>query len=145
MDDVEIKKVWVGGVCIKDTSVLLVHRINNESDFHKEYFVFPGKEVASDETIEVALEKAFADFSITISLKDLIYSKDEDSDESEYYYTCDYVLGEPAVIAESNEAKEMEEGEQVFIPMWVELSKLEDLVVYPESLKVKILEDLEER
>lgn len=143
MDDLEIKKTWVGGICIKEDKVLLVHRINNESDFHKEYFVFPGKEVAGDETIEIALEKAFADFSITVALKDLLYSKDEDGDEPEFYYTCDYVLGEPAVIAGSNEAIEMEEGRQVFIPMWVSLSELDDLVVYPETVKVKILNDLE--
>ncbi len=137
------KKDWVGGVCINDGKVLLIHRINNELPVKKEYFVFPGKDVAQDETIESALEKAFTDFSLTVSLQGLIYSKEDEIDGSEYYYQCDYILGEPAVIANCNEAKEMETGEQVFIPIWVKLSELEPLIVYPESVKDKILEDLE--
>ncbi len=136
------KKDWVGGVCINDGKVLLIHRINNELPVKKEYFVFPGKDVSQDETIETAVEKAFADFSITISLQGLVYSKEDEINGSEYYYQCDYVLGEPAVIAGSNEAIEMETGDQVFIPIWVPLTELNDLVVYPESVKEKILEDV---
>lgn len=143
MNNNDAKKDWVGGVCIKDNSVLLIHRINNELPVKKEYFVFPGNEVSADQTQETAVIKAFADFSITVTLQGLIYSKEDEVDGSEYYYQCDYVLGEPAVTANSNEAIEMEGGEQVFIPIWVPLSELEPLIVYPESVKDKILEDLE--
>lgn len=131
---------WVGGVCVREDKVLLIHRINKASDFTKEYFVFPGKIVEGDEALESALEQAFSDYSITIKLQDLLYSKENDSNDIEYYYLCDYVLGEPAVREGSNEAIEMEGGEQVYTPMWIKLSELEDLIIYPESVKMSLLE-----
>lgn len=142
MNEEYTKKSWVGGICIHDNKVLLIHRINKESNFTKEYFIFPGKDVLEDETPEKALEKSFLDISITVALGDLLYSKDDDSGEEEAYYTCTYILGEPALIPTSDQAKEMEEGEQVYAPLWVELSDLEDLIIYPESVKIEILENL---
>ncbi len=136
-------KTWVGGICIKENQVLLVHRINRESDFNKEYFVFPGKEVEGDENIESALEEAFRDFSMSIKLRDIVYSKEDDLDDREYYYLCEHTLGNPQVATGSNEAIEMEMGKQVYIPMWVPLSELDSLIVYPESVKTRILEDIE--
>jgi ADP-ribose pyrophosphatase YjhB (NUDIX family) len=140
MNEEYIQKSWVGGICIRDGKVLLVHRINKEDGIKKEYFVFPGKEVRGDETLESALGSAFKDFSITIKLGELLYSKEDEVDDLEYYYLCDYVLGEPEVVAGSNEAEEMEGGEQFFAPIWVELSDIDDLIVYPETVKNAILE-----
>lgn len=145
MDEEYIQKSWIGGICIRDGKVLLVHRINNEDGVKKEYFVFPGKEVQGDETLETALCNAFKDFSITIKLGELFYSKEDKVDDLEYYYLCDYILGEPKVAAGSNEAEKMENGgEQLFEPIWVELSDVDDLIVYPESVKSAILELVEE-
>ena len=141
-EETSIKR-WVGGICIRNSQVLLVHRINNEIDFNKEYFVFPGKEVEGDESLESALKSAFEDFSLTVELEDLLYSKEEDSDDQEFYYLCKHLFGEPRVQKESNEAKEMEGGKQVFTPIWIEISDLDDLIVYPESVKALILEDRE--
>lgn len=143
MDGEIITKKWVGGICIRDNSVFLVHRINKDNDFNKEYFVFPGKEVEEDENIEEALQEAFLDFSLTVKLKELIYSKEDDAEDQEFYYLCNYAFGEPAVREGSNEAEEMKEGRQVFIPTWVPLSELDNLIVYPESLKETILDYLE--
>ena len=144
MNEDYTQKSWVGGICIRDGKVLLVHRINNEIDFNKEYFVFPGKEVEGDESLETALHNAFKDFSVTVKLADLLYSKEDEVDDLEYYYLCDYVLGEPLVIKGSNEAEEMEGGEQLFAPIWVSLSDIDDLIVYPESVKSEILELVKE-
>ncbi len=134
--------MWVGGICIKDDKVLLIHRINNEIDLNKEYFVFPGKNLQGDETLEIALEKSFKDFSITTKLGELLYSKEDDVDDQEYYYMCDYILGEPALTSGSNEAKEMEEGTQIYTPMWIALSEIDNLIVYPETVKMLLLEKL---
>lgn len=143
MNEDTITKKWVGGICIKNGQVLLVHRINKDSDFNKEYFVFPGKEVAGDENIEDALRSAFADFCMTVQLDDLLYSKEDDLTDQEFYYLCKYNLGEPQIKENSNEALEMAEGSQVYIPMWVPLSELDNLILYPESVKALILEGLE--
>jgi ADP-ribose pyrophosphatase YjhB (NUDIX family) len=142
-EEISIIKRWVGGVCIKNDQVLLVHRINNDVDFNKEYFVFPGKEVEGDESIESALKSAFEDFSITVELEDLLYSKEDELDDQEFFYLCKHLLGEPHVQAESNEAHEMEESDQVYAPLWVNISDIDDLIIYPESVKALILEDRE--
>lgn len=140
MNEEDLPKSWVGGICINDGKVLLIHRINKNSDLNKEYFVFPGKIVAGDETMESALEKAFKDFSITIKLQDLLFSKEDEVDEQEYYYFCDYVLGDPAIAPGSNEEQEMGEGGQVYTPMWIPLSEVDELIVYPETVKAQMLE-----
>lgn len=142
MNEEYIQKSWVGGICIRDGKVLLVHRINKEDGIKKEYFVFPGKEVQGDETLQSALIEAFKDFSLTVNLGELFYSKEDEVDDLEYYYLCDYVLGEPEVAANSNEAEEMEDGEQFYSPIWVSLSDIDDLIVYPESVKNEILDNL---
>jgi hypothetical protein len=140
-----VKETWVGGICIRDKQVFLVHRINNTSDFNKEFFVFPGKEVSDDENREDALMSAFEDFSMTIKIKSLFYTnEEEDADDIQCYYLCTPLLGEPHIAKGSDEALKMEEGRQVFIPMWVPLDQVEDLIVYPETVKTLIIEALEE-
>lgn len=143
MNEDYTQKKWAGGVCIHDDKILLIHRINNKNTLNKEYFVFPGKKVQGDETLETALDNAFKDFSITVNLGDLLYSKGDDIDDSGQYYLCEYVLGEPAIAANSNEEEEIEEGEQLYTPLWISLSDLDDLIVYPESVKDLILERVE--
>jgi hypothetical protein len=141
MSEENMSKKWVGGICVNDGKVLLIHRINKKSGFNKEYFVFPGKTVEDDQALEQAFLESFKNISITVKLGELLYSKD---DELEYYYLSEYITGEPSFIATSVEAKEMEEGGHVYIPMWVELSELDDLIVYPESVKALILDSIQE-
>ncbi len=99
--------------------------------------------MAGDEAIESALVEAFRDFSMTIKLGELLYSKEDSIDDQEYYYLCKHTLGEPSIAPGSNEEKEMEEGNQVYIPMWVPINELDDLIIYPESVKMRLLEALE--
>jgi ADP-ribose pyrophosphatase YjhB (NUDIX family) len=139
-----LKQTWVGGVCIRNNEVLLIHRINRDNDFVKEFFMFPGKEVQDDENIEDALRNAFEDFSVTVQVDELLYANEDDTDENEYFYICRHALGEPHIAKESDEAKKMEDGRQVFTPMWVSLRELDDLIVYPESVKHKLIEALQE-
>lgn len=139
----DIPKRWVGGICIKDESVLLIYRINKEKDFNQEYFVFPGGQVEGDESIEDTLMREFKESSITARIGELFYSTEEDiNDEADYYYLCDYVLGEPSVSQQSKERELMESGNQVYTPMWVPLRELDELIVYPETVKNKVIEEL---
>ena len=139
----DIPKRFVGGICIKDGKILLIHRINKERLLNQEYFIFPGRTVEDDESLEDALIKEFSDFSVMVSLGNLLYSQEDEIDESEYYYLCEYVLGEP-LLSETSEEKEIMEGrKQFYTPMWMSLSELDNLMIYPESLKVHLLETLE--
>lgn len=136
-------KIWVGGICIKDSKVLLIHRINKERLFHQEYFLFPGKTVDEDESIEVALLEEFKDIAIIVNLGELLHSRDESGDEAEYYYLCEHVLGEP-VMPQLPDA-DAKDQKQFFTPMWVSLSELEDLMVYPESVKRHLIDEINGR
>ena len=138
-------KKWVGGICIRDSKILLIYRINKEKDLHKEYFVFPGGTVEDDQTIEETLIKEFEDISISVTLGDLFYSKEGDEEEeSEYYYMCTHVLGDPSSFKAKNkeDLDETKEKTQFYTPMWVAMSELEEMIVYPESMKAKLLQEL---
>lgn len=140
----QLPEHFAGGICIKDGNILLIYRINKERSFHQEYFVLPGAIVHEDESIEEAVKREFNDVSMTVRVGDLFYeSAGDESDDKEFYYLCDYITGSPELSMYSNEAEIMKQGEQFYTPMWVPLSELEELIVYPESVKNKILFDLE--
>ena len=129
-----IPKRWVGGVCIKDGAVLLIHRINKERVHNQEYFIFPGRYVQEDETLEEAITDHFHAMSVTAKLRKSIYSKGEGSDETEDYYLCEYLFGE-AVISSKLKDDYAESGEQYYTPLWIPLGELDELIVYPEEVK----------
>lgn len=129
-------KKWVGGICIQENKVLLIHRINKERLFHQEYFVFPGRTVAEDESIEKALIKEFEEISLTVTLGELLYTHNDD--EEEYYYFCSYILGELAL----PEIQEGEDQKQFYTPMWIPINELDELIIYPESVKELLQEKL---
>jgi hypothetical protein len=133
-----VEKKWVGGICVRDNKILLIYRINNERLFNKEYFVFPGR-LTEGESIEEALVKEFDLLSLGIEVSNLLFEKEGD-EESECYYFCTYHIGE---LSTSNK---IEGGDQTQLatPMWIPLNELEDLIVYPESVKQILLEQLHE-
>ena len=139
-----IPKRWVGGVCTKDGSVLLIHRINKERVHNQEYFIFPGRYAKDDETLEEAIIENLRDMSVTAKLGTSIYSKEEVADETEDYYLCEYLFGE-AVISSKLKDDYGESGEQYYTPLWIPLSELDELVVYPEEVKDIILAQREEQ
>lgn len=137
--DHELPKNWVGGVCIRDGKILLIHRINKERLFVHEYFVFPGKDVDEDESLEDALAASFKEISINVQLLEILYTKGEEGDEQEFYYQCKHLLGElPSTTVETNEKGE---ETQYFTPMWIGLHELDELIVYPEEVKNLLLEN----
>lgn len=124
----DIKKIWAGGVCVRNNNVLLIHRINNERLFNKEYFIFPGKEVSQDESIEQALVEEFEKIGLTIKTTERIYEK-EGVEETEYYYLCEHLLGEPTMTTEDSSES------QFFTPLWIPINELDELMIHPESIK----------
>lgn len=140
----ELTNKWAGGICIKNDSILLIYRINRERDFHQEYYVFPGGKVEGDESIEKTILKEFDEVSVKVSMGELFHTN-EDGEDGEYYYICEHIIGEPALTKRSNETEAMEEGEQFYSPVWVPLSDLEALIVYPETVKNKVISELSEQ
>jgi hypothetical protein len=81
-----------------------------------------------------------------ISLKDIkVFYELEDINqrgglEKYYCYLCEYVDGEPMLREDNEEAKEMKEGVHFYKPMWVDLSELKNIVLYPTPLKQTLIE-----
>ena len=136
----EIQKKWVGGVCIRDNHVLLIYRVNQEREFNKEYFVFPGGYTQDDESMEKTILRECRECSITVKLGALLYSNE---DEQEYYYLCDYISGEPLAASKNNEEEGVPLEFSTDMPVWIPLSELDELIVYPESVKDYVLQELE--
>lgn len=140
----DIPKKWVGGVCIKEDKVLLVHRINKERELNQEYFVFPGNEVADNKSIEDTLVDEFNSLSIIIKLQELLYSREEGlGDVSEYFYSCEYVLGEPSVTRIETKDTDDHTPIQFYTPVWMSLDELDDIMLYPESIKEQLISAVE--
>jgi hypothetical protein len=78
--------------------------------------------------------------SLHIAVNDLLYAKEDILDESEYYYLCEYKGGEL-----TNPTFAEEEGEeqlQFYTPLWIPLAEIDELVLYPESVKEILLDGL---
>lgn len=138
----DIPKKWVGGVCLRDNTILLIHRVNKKSLFNQECFIFPGKIVEGDESAESALKEEMDTLTITVDVGELLYSHGE-GDEVEEYYLCTYAFGEVPSAKEYAVGKDgVEDGTQSYNPIWVSLDDIDDLIMYPESVKNILLEKL---
>jgi ADP-ribose pyrophosphatase YjhB (NUDIX family) len=138
----ELEQRWVGGICIHDDKILLIHRINKERDFNQEYFVFPGNHVDDDKSLEKTILSEFENMSIMVDVQDLFYAKEDILDESEYYYLCEYKGGELTILEIPTE--DGEEQLQFYTPLWIPIAELDELVLYPESVKNLLQDELKE-
>ncbi len=133
-----MRNIRASAVVIHNNKVLLIHRINNG----EEYYVSPGGAVEGNETIEeAALRELKEETSVKASIDKLIYTwKSDKSDHKQYYYLCKYISGKPKIDKNSVEAKRMKNGNNDFYePVWIDINKLKDFLIYPEELKEKIL------
>ena len=138
----DIPKKWVGGVCVRDNTILLIHRVNKKSLFNQECFIFPGKIVEGDESPESAIKEELEKLAITAHLDELLYTHGE-GDELEEYYLCTYALGEVPSTEEYGMGRDgVEEGTQSYSPVWISLDDIDDLIMYPESVKSLLLEKI---
>ena len=136
-----MKRVKVGGVCIYDNKILLMHRINLEKVVgEQEYYVIPDGGVEENETVEQAVVRELdEETSIVVSVKELILHKEEIG-KDEYYYMCKYVSGEPKLREDTNEFEEMKQGVHFYKPMWLALSEINNVTIYPLEVKDILVE-----
>lgn len=126
-------------IVVKDNKLLLIHRINNG----KEYYVFPGGGREENESLEEgALRELSEETTIEGKIDRLVYKVMWDNGDENYFYLCDYISGEPELRKDSEEYAEMKLGKQVYEPMWVDISKLPELLVYQLEIRDLFIEDL---
>lgn len=126
------------GIVIKDNKVLVMHRINKGD----EYWVFPGggqeEREAPDQT---AVREIDEETTIKVNVGRLVYHIIWDTGEENFFYLCDYISGEPKLRSDSEEIKQMKNGDQVYEPMWIEIDKLSKLKLYQLEVRDLFLND----
>ena len=141
-------RVRASGLCIHDNKILLIHRINLEKwKGDQEYYVIPGGGVEDGESVEDAVIREMKEETdVDVTLGELFYELedlDPQGKKIKYYaYFCKYSGGEPKLREDSEEAKEMKEGIHFYKPIWVALSELKNIVLYPTPLKDKLIKTL---
>lgn len=130
------------GVVIKDGKVLLIKRENEG----KRYYVFPGGGVEEGEKVEDAVKReVWEETSIQASVEKLLYrhfySAVFKRHSEQHFYLCKYLRGEPK-LGNFNEKEDMEKHNDYFEPLWVDLDKLPELLVYPLEIRDWLIEDV---
>lgn len=131
------------GVILYEDSILLIER---EKD-GKHYFVLPGGGVEGSETVEQAvIREVKEETSLDVKFGRQLYMhkyKIEDRDHSkQYFFLCEYTGGEPKLAEGSNEKELMDSGKQVFKPVWMPISKLPEITLYPLEIRDWLIEDI---
>lgn len=141
-------RVRASGLCIHDNKILLIHRINLEKwKGDQEYYVIPGGGVEDGESVEDAtIREMKEETDVDVTLGELFYELEDFDPQGKkikyYAYLCNYTGGEPKLREDSEEAKEMKEGIHFYKPVWVDLTEIKKIVLYPTPLKDKLIKTL---
>ena len=123
-------------VIIQNDQILLMHRQNNG----REYYVFPGGGVENGESPDQAVVRELQEeFTINIlpekelfQIINTAYGKTRE----EHYFLVNNFTGTPELGGEEKER--MDENNQ-YEPAWISLSELEELPLFPQEAKSKIM------
>lgn len=100
--------------------ILLVHRKNHG----KEYYALPRYRIEHIGSIEKQLQKKIKDhIMIDTVVRDCL---------QDYFYLCTYICGKPEFSQKSTEVLTMKVADQYFKPLWVSLSRLQKIPLYPK-------------
>lgn len=123
------------GIVINGDTILLMHRIKNG----KEYWVFPGGTVEDGETPqEAVVREVLEETSIVVTSNDepfFVLTEHEPIEKKHYFFLCQYTDGIPQLQENSPEKAKMDSGEQVYDPVWVPLASIQELTLYPFSVR----------
>lgn len=122
-----------------------MHRINLEKpEGEQEYYVIPGGEVEEGESVTQAVVRELdEETTIKVEVEKLLLKRNtlanDGSERYEEYYICKYISGEPTLRENTNEFEEMKLGVHFYKPMWVNLSDIQNITLYPIEVKDEII------
>ena len=127
---------------IHDQSLLLV--------YHKKpscaYYVFPGGTVEQNENpATAAIRELHEETSIQADIGQLLYHihiTDGSTSKDEYFFQCTYLSGTPALDPQAIEWTRMATGTDFYEPQWVQIDKLENMLIYPLEIRDWLIQDL---
>ena len=127
------------GILIKNNKVLLMWRKKDG----QEYYVFPGGGKENNETVEVAVVREIKEeTTIEAKIEKLLYTHKLIDSGDQFFYLCSYVSGKPE-LGDFNEKQGQNKNDQ-YKPMWIEISKLPKLLVYPLEIRDWLIEDFKD-
>lgn len=124
-------------VILRSDAILLIKRIKNG----KEYYIFPGGGVNEGEALAVAMTREIKEelnLEAEVS-KEIFTANHPERGDNHFFLIEKFSDNEPRLIGE--ELDRFTEDNQ-YIPEWVNLSRLQDLVLYPEEAKEKLIDYL---
>jgi 8-oxo-dGTP diphosphatase len=123
------------GIVIHKAHILLIRRVHHE----RTYFTFPGGGVEVGEMVEDAvIREIHEETSMHVAISRLVYHHDLIGDSDHFFYACHYLSGTPTLGGE--ELEETKRGD-VHEPLWMPLSALPTLTLYPLEVRDWIIED----
>ncbi len=126
-------------VLLHDSHILLIKRHTATQDF----YALPGGGVEADESFEHAVVRELnEEASIVAAVERLVYVYTSPKWGKQRFYKCQYISGEPLLRADSIEAQIQEHEENSFTPMWVDVTSLSGLAVYPSPLVDQLIKDI---
>ena len=134
-------KKAVRAIVINGDKILVMKR----NKFGSEYYTLIGGHVEMGESTEHALMRELhEETQLSIKNARLVYVEAAPAPYGDQYvYLCEYVDGEPELRSDSDEKKINAIGNNLYTPMWLPISKLEDVPFRSEKLKNKILSHLQ--
>lgn len=115
-----------------DAKILLMHR----HKFDEEYYTLPGGTIEPGENPEqTAIREIKEETNLDVVLDKLLWEI-EDEQHHGYYFLAKNFNG---IIALGGPELERQAAGNLYQPEWVEIKKLKNILLYPESIKEKII------
>lgn len=143
------ERIRIAGILPMDGGFAFMHRTNVKNHQIGNYYTFPGGGREGNETFEDGVKREIKEeFGIDVDVQELLYETSNATNSrnvptKEYFYLCKYTSGEfgtgdgPEF---SNNPKYEDRGN--YIPEIVERDKIENIVLLPEDVRNKFIEDL---
>jgi 8-oxo-dGTP pyrophosphatase MutT (NUDIX family) len=132
-EDADIRNNYVQcrGIIVKDDNILVMFRRKNG----REYYVFPGGHMRKNEKPIEAVEREVEEETtvrvrnLRVAYKFINYLEPQ---RIEYYFVGEWVSGEPQLSGEESRACN---DDNYYNPMWVKISEIPELNLYPRATR----------
>ncbi len=128
-------------IVVSEDNLLLMYR----NKFGYEYFSLIGGEIEIDESPEeTAIREVSEESSLVVDSPRLVIIENAGKMFGvQYIYLCQYVSGSPVLRPDSIEAQISQKGDNIYKPVWVKLTELDNINLLPSILKESIIKYLD--
>ncbi|MEK6890238.1 MAG: NUDIX domain-containing protein [Nanoarchaeota archaeon] len=134
-----MNRTRVRAIIVENNSLVLIHRKKTDRD----YFVFPGGGVESEEGLEGALAReCLEELGVNVDVKNLQYKFVEKSGATQFFYRCSINGG----VFGSGKGREFssENSLNQYALERVDINRLRDMPIFPDEIKQRFCLDVED-